>query len=74
MILSTGRYNIKKIESFGEFVALNNGTRLQVEYADKPSTLSWSPMSGVNVDDVSGKKVRPTHAENGKTIGTTIVS
>jgi len=74
MTLSTGRYSIKKIENFGEFITLNNGTRLQVEYADKPITLLWSPMSGLNVNDVSGKKVRLTHAQNGKSIETTIIS
>lgn len=74
MMLSTGKYYITKVEKSGEFITLNNGSRLKVSTFDKLTTMLWLPMTNVTVDSISWKTVKITNPQEKKTIETTLVS
>jgi len=74
MIINTGKYYITKVENSGEFITLNNGSRLKVSFIDKITTVLWLPMTNVTVDSINFKTVKITNPQENKTIEVTLLN
>jgi len=71
MYLSTGKHTLKRVESLGEFITLDDNSRWQVSFIDKTKTMMWMIIDEVNVVSYLGNKFKIIHTKRNETIEAT---
>jgi len=74
MYLSTGKHTIKRVESLGEFITLDDNSRWRVSFIEKTKTMMWMITDGVNVVSYLGNKFKITHTKRNETIEATYLT
>lgn len=74
MYYSTGKHTIKKIESRGEFITLEDNSRWKISFLDKIKSMMWMITEDVNVTSYVGDKFKITHIEKNENVEATFLS
>jgi len=68
MYFKTGKHSIRKVESLGEYITLDDGSRWQVSFMDKTKTMMWMMIDDVSVAPYIGNKFKITHIKRNETV------
>ena len=71
MYIGTGKHSIRKVESLGEIITLDDNSRWKVSFLDKTKSMMWLVTDDVTVASNIGDTFKITHIKRNETVDAT---